>query len=60
MATPVTVMGVEAGINLINQLNHVECIIKAYYFKTYNIGYDPFGDGNLLHHGKRVPEKQAE
>ena len=27
MATPVTIMGVRAGIDLINQVNHIECII---------------------------------
>ncbi len=27
LATPVTIMGVTAGINLINQVQHVECII---------------------------------
>ncbi|MEP7253001.1 MAG: FAD:protein FMN transferase [Ginsengibacter sp.] len=27
MATPVTIMGVKAGINLINQVQHIECII---------------------------------
>lgn len=27
LATPVTIMGIEAGLNLINQLNQVECVI---------------------------------
>ena len=27
MATPVTIMGVKAGINLINQVQNIECII---------------------------------
>ena len=27
MATPVTVMGIRAGLNLVNQMNQVECII---------------------------------
>jgi thiamine biosynthesis lipoprotein len=27
MATPVTIMGIKAGINLINQIQHLECII---------------------------------
>jgi FAD:protein FMN transferase len=27
MATPVTIMGISAGLHLINQLNHVECVI---------------------------------
>jgi thiamine biosynthesis lipoprotein len=27
MATPVMVMGIQAGLNLINQMNHISCII---------------------------------
>src|SRR4029079_5314611 len=27
MATPVTIMGIKAGLQLINQINHIECII---------------------------------
>lgn len=27
MATPVTIMGVEAGLSLVNQIHHLECII---------------------------------
>jgi thiamine biosynthesis lipoprotein len=27
MATPITVMGIRAGLNLINQMQHIECII---------------------------------
>jgi len=27
MATPVTIMGIKAGLQLINQINHLECII---------------------------------
>ncbi|MBU1373111.1 MAG: FAD:protein FMN transferase [Bacteroidetes bacterium] len=42
LATPVTVMGVEVGLNLINQLNNVACIIidddnKLYTSKNINI-----------------------
>jgi thiamine biosynthesis lipoprotein len=42
LATPVTVMGVEVGLNLINQLSNVACIIiddsnKLYTSKNINI-----------------------
>ncbi len=42
MATPVTIMGVKAGVNLINQIDRVECIIiddnnKIYYSKNINL-----------------------
>nr|WP_294896981.1 FAD:protein FMN transferase [uncultured Pedobacter sp.] len=42
LATPVTVMGVEVGLNLINQLNNIACIIidddnKLYTSKNINI-----------------------
>jgi FAD:protein FMN transferase len=42
MATPVTIMGIKAGINLINQIQHLECIIiddsnKIYSSKNINL-----------------------
>ncbi len=42
MATPVTIMGIQAGINLINQINHLGCIIiddrnKIYTSKNINL-----------------------
>jgi thiamine biosynthesis lipoprotein len=42
MATPVTIMGVNAGINLINQMQHIHCIIiddnnKIYTSKNINL-----------------------
>ncbi|MEO8108973.1 MAG: FAD:protein FMN transferase [Ginsengibacter sp.] len=42
MATPVTIMGVKAGINLINQIQHIECIIidddnKIFSSKNINL-----------------------
>ena len=42
MATPVTIMGVKAGINLINQIQHLACIIiddnnKIYTTKNINL-----------------------
>lgn len=42
MATPVTIMGVKAGLNLINQLPHLGCIIiddynKLFYSDNINI-----------------------
>lgn len=42
MATPVTIMGVKAGINLINQIQRIECIIidddnKLYSSKNINL-----------------------
>jgi FAD:protein FMN transferase len=42
MATPVTIMGITAGINLINQIQHLECIIiddrnKIYSSKNINL-----------------------
>lgn len=43
LATPVTIMGVEAGINLINQLNSVEGVIiddNNYVYKSDNIKID--------------------
>ncbi|MCP9762222.1 FAD:protein FMN transferase [Lacihabitans soyangensis] len=43
LATPVTIMGVEAGINLINQLNSVECVIiddNNYVYKSNNVKID--------------------
>ncbi len=41
MATPVTIMGIKAGINLINQIKHLSCIIiddnnKIYSSKNIN------------------------
>lgn len=36
MATPVTIMGIKAGINLINQINHLECIIIDDRNKIYS------------------------
>jgi len=35
MATPVTIMGVKAGINLINQVHHMGCIIIDDHNKIY-------------------------
>jgi thiamine biosynthesis lipoprotein len=35
MATPVTIMGIRAGIDLINQINHLECIIIDDQSKIY-------------------------
>ena len=35
MATPVTIMGVEAGLYLINQMNHIEAIIIDDHNKIY-------------------------
>lgn len=35
LATPVTVMGIEAGLGLINQMKHVACIIIDDYDKIY-------------------------
>ena len=43
LATPVTIMGVEAGLNLINQLKGVECVIIDDYnhvYKSDNIKID--------------------
>ncbi len=42
MATPVTIMGVNAGMNLVNQIQHIECIIiddrnKMYCSKNINL-----------------------
>jgi FAD:protein FMN transferase len=36
MATPVTIMGIRAGINLVNQVNHLECIIIDDQNKIYS------------------------
>lgn len=36
MATPVTIMGINAGINLVNQINHLECIIIDDQNKIYS------------------------
>jgi len=36
MATPVTIMGIRAGLNLVNQLQHVECIIIDDNNKLYS------------------------
>lgn len=35
MATPVTIMGIKAGLNLINQIQHLGCIIIDDYNKIY-------------------------
>jgi thiamine biosynthesis lipoprotein len=43
LATPVTIMGVEAGLDLINQLQSVECVIiddNNYVYKSDNIKID--------------------
>jgi len=42
MATPVTIMGIKAGLNMINQINHLGCIIiddnnKIYTTKNINL-----------------------
>jgi FAD:protein FMN transferase len=36
LATPVTIMGINAGLNLVNQLKHVECIIIDDQNKIYS------------------------
>lgn len=36
MATPVTIMGVKAGINLVNQIQHLECVIIDDHNKIYS------------------------
>lgn len=35
MATPVTIMGIKAGLDLINQVRHLECVIIDDYNKVY-------------------------
>jgi thiamine biosynthesis lipoprotein len=43
LATPVTILGLEAGLNLINQLKNVECVIiddQNHVFKSDNIKID--------------------
>ncbi|MEJ5995056.1 FAD:protein FMN transferase [Pedobacter sp. Du54] len=35
MATPVTIMGINAGLNMINQINYLGCIIVDDYNKIY-------------------------
>jgi FAD:protein FMN transferase len=42
LATPVTVMGVKVGLNLINQLQHIACVIiddqnKTFFSKNINV-----------------------
>ena len=42
MATPVTIMGIKAGLDLINQMKNIECIIiddnkKVYSSKNINL-----------------------
>jgi len=42
MATPVTIMGIKAGINLVNQINHMGCVIiddnnRIYSSKNINL-----------------------
>jgi thiamine biosynthesis lipoprotein len=44
MATPVTIMGIEAGLNLINQLKQVECVViddnnKLYLSKNIHLSW---------------------
>ena len=36
LATPVTVMGIEVGLNFINQIPNIGCIIIDDYDKTYS------------------------
>ncbi|MBC7651711.1 MAG: FAD:protein FMN transferase [Deinococcales bacterium] len=36
MATPITIMGIKAGINLVNQINQLECIIIDDFNKIYS------------------------
>lgn len=36
MATPITIMGIDAAINLVNQINHLECIIIDDHNKIYS------------------------
>jgi len=36
MATPVTIMGIRAGINLVNQIQHLECVIIDDHNKIYS------------------------
>jgi len=40
MATPVTIMGTKAGLDLVNQIRHVECVI--------------IDDNNKLYHSKNI------
>ena len=42
MATPVSIMGIDAALNLVNQINHLECVIiddnnKIYSSKNINL-----------------------
>ncbi|ASE61595.1 Thiamine biosynthesis lipoprotein ApbE precursor [Chryseobacterium gleum] len=36
MATPVSIMGIDAALNMINQINHLECIIIDDHDKIYS------------------------
>jgi thiamine biosynthesis lipoprotein len=36
MATPVSIMGIDAALNMINQINHLECIIIDDQDKIYS------------------------
>ncbi|WP_294203234.1 FAD:protein FMN transferase [uncultured Chryseobacterium sp.] len=36
MATPVSIMGVEAALNMVNQINHLECIIIDDHYTIYS------------------------
>jgi len=36
MATPVSIMGIDAALNMINQINHLECIIIDDQYKIYS------------------------
>ena len=36
MTTPITIMGIDAAINLVNQINHLECIIIDDHNKIYS------------------------
>ncbi|UOE37544.1 FAD:protein FMN transferase [Chryseobacterium oryzae] len=36
MATPVSIMGIDAALNMVNQINHLECVIIDDYNKIYS------------------------
>jgi thiamine biosynthesis lipoprotein len=36
MATPVGIMGIDAALNMVNQINHLECIIIDDFNKIYS------------------------
>lgn len=36
MATPVSIMGIRAALNMVNQINHLECVIIDDQNKIYS------------------------